>query len=496
MGTTARLVRSIGASIDAVVVPYFADRRAGPGVGALDRFDVDLRVAVRGTPAFRGEASDPPIVIPPTAGRRPTIVIVGLGPRESVGAAQIRHAAQRAADLVRGHRRVVVTLAQVGDDRRAAVRAAAEGFLLGCYSPSTRSTRASHESAPESVDLLVDPGDERRAHLTTALKRGQVTADQANWARELVDTPAGHLTPARLAERIRTAARGSGVRCQVWSASTIEERGFGALLAVGRGSRQRPQVVELTYGRSAGRGLGLVGKGVTFDSGGLNLKRDASEIAWMKSDMAGAIACAGAVIGAGRLGLATPVRAILPLVENMPGGDAVRPGDVVTHPNGATTEITDTDCEGRLILADALAFLAATPVSGIIDVATLTDAAGFGPALWAGAASDDALMAETLAAADEAGEPGWRMPLVADYADLLRSPVADQVNAAGGTPDTSVLAATYLRAFAGEVPWVHIDNGSTAYLERPWAAWPVGATGSPLRALVRLLENRATRSAV
>ena len=495
MGTTAGLVGSIGASIDAVVVPYFADRRAGPGVGALDQFDVDVRIAVRGTPAFRGEASDPPVVIPPTSGRRPTIVVVGLGSSESAGTVQIRHAAQRAAGLLRGHRRVVLTLAQVGDDRSAAVRAAAEGFLLGCYSPSTRPTRSSHESPPESVGLLVDSGDVRRVQLRTALERGQVTAEQANWARDLVDTPAGHLTPARLADRIRAAARGSGVRCTVWSASRIEDRGFGALLAVGRGSRQRPQVVELTYGRSAARGLGLVGKGVTFDSGGLNLKRDAGEIAWMKSDMAGAIACAGAVIGAGRLGLDTPVRAILPLVENMPGGDAVRPGDVVTHPDGTTTEITDTDCEGRLILADALAFLAATAVTGIIDVATLTDAAGFGPALWAGAASDDELMAQTLAAADESGEPGWRMPLVADYAELLRSPVADQANAAGGVPDSSVLAATYLRPFVGAVPWVHIDNGSTAYLERPWATWPVGATGSPLRALLRLLENRAVRTA-
>jgi leucyl aminopeptidase len=497
-----RAVGSIPRSVDVVVVGWYADRPGGPGVDEVRGAGIELDLAVAATPAFRGELDDAPLVRPPATAGQPTCVIVGLGPQGSAGPARVRDAAQRAANACRGRDRVCLALGRDATSPTLAAAAAAEGFLLGCYAAPRRSRRPDPAGPwPSSVTVLVAPKEARRATVTRELAHATAAAGQANWVRALVDTPAGDLSPAHLAEEITAAVAGSGARCRVWSAATIRKRGFGALLAVGRASRQPPQVVELslglttreltTRGPTTRAALGLVGKGVTFDSGGLNLKRDPDEIVWMKSDMAGAAACAGAVIAAARLGLTTPVRAVLPLVENLPGGDAVRPGDVVTHPDGSTTEITDTDSEGRLILADALAHLASTSVSGIIDVATLTDAAGFGPALWAAASSDDDLCAEVLAAGERAGEPGWRIPLVADYAHLLHSPVADSVNAAAGTPDTTVLAATYLRQFVADVPWVHIDNGSTAYLERPWAGWSSGATGSPVRTLLQLLRHRA-----
>jgi leucyl aminopeptidase len=308
--------------------------------------------------------------------------------------------------------------------------------------------------------------------------------------RTLTDMPAGHLTPSMLADEILRDAAAAGYTAHVWSATELREHGFGGVLAVAKGSAEEPRVVELRHGDQTAP-LGLVGKGITFDSGGINLKTPLGHISWMKNDMASAAAVAGAVSTVARLGLDVGVRAILPLTENMPSGSATRPGDVICHPDGRTTEVTDTDCEGRLVLADGIAHLAAAGVSGIIDVGTLTDAAGYGPALYAVAATDDGLAAEVLAAGAAGGEHGWRMPLVPAYVELMRSPVADLINGPLDIPDSSVLAATYLREFAGAVPWAHLDVGSTAWLEHAWDGFPVGPTATPMRTLVRLLEARA-----
>jgi leucyl aminopeptidase len=248
--------------------------------------------------------------------------------------------------------------------------------------------------------------------------------------------------------------------------------------------------VELRYGDQT-RPLGLVGKGLTFDAGGINLKRFGSEIHHMKCDMASAAAVAGAVSAAARLKLDVGVRALLPLTENMPGGSATRPGDVIRHPNGLTTEVADTDCEGRLVLADGIAYLVSEGVNAVIDVGTLTDAAGYGPSLMAIASTDDYLVDEVIAAGARGGEDGARLPLVPAYVEFLRSPVADLVNGTIHVPDSSVLAATYLRQFAGSTPWAHLDIGSTAWLTDDWGGFRKGPTGVPLRTLVRLLESRA-----
>lgn len=211
----------------------------------------------------------------------------------------------------------------------------------------------------------------------------------------------------------------------------------------------------------------------------------------MRSDMAGGAAVAAAVIAAARLGLPVPAVAVVPLAENMPGGGALRPGDVLTHRGGRTSEVVDTDCEGRLVIADALGYLAEREPAAMLDVATLTDAAGLGPALWAALGTDQALVAEMLAAGEAAGEPGWPLPLPAAYRDLLASPAADLRNTPAQGPDSTVMAAMFLREFAGSTPWVHIDNGSTAWLEYDTGLWPEGATGSPARALLRFLEGRS-----
>ena len=482
-------------SAEVYVLPVFDDRRPGPGADAVS--GVDVAAALAASPGFRGGVDEAPLVVVSASKNVPTVVLVGLGSRKSVGAREVRVAALRAGAVIRGRRRVATTLGQVGDDRAESVRAVAEGFLLGAYvTPRPGSApRPSYESAPTALTCIVSPDDRKRPDVRAALEAGQVTGERADWVRTLTELPSSHLTPSLLADAIAADAAEAGYEMRVWNADELAEHGFGGLLSVSRGSVEPPRLVELRYGDQS-HPLGLVGKGLTFDAGGINLKKFGSEIHYMKCDMASAAAVAGAVSVAARLGLAVGIRALLPLTENMPSGSATRPGDVITHPNGTTTEVSDTDCEGRLVLADGIAYLVGEGVNGVIDVGTLTDAAGYGPALMAVASTDDDLAAEVLAAGAAGGEDGARLPLVPSYVELMRSPVADLVNGTIHIPDSSVLAATYLRQFAGSTPWAHLDIGSTAWLTDDWGGFPKGPTGVPLRTLVRLLEARADQAAV
>lgn len=479
-----------GGGAPLLVLPFLADPDgvvAGAGGADLSTaWGVDLQALARAVPSFTADpGSCLPLPVPAPGGSR-VVLAVGLGPAASVTDARIRDAAQVAAVHADGYPELATTLPQVGADLPAAVRAVAEGLLLGCYR-----YRPGRAAPPASAALLVPPGQARRAPLLRALEFGRTAGEAACWVRRLVETPAGALTPGDLAEQVVAHARAAGVSTRVWGPRALAARGFGAVLGVGAGSRNPPRVVELRCGEGpAGAAWGLAGKGITFDSGGLNLKQDAHEISWMKSDMAAAAAVAAAVTSAAALGAAAPTVALLPLAENMPGGGALRPGDVVTHPDGRTTEVTDTDCEGRLVLADALAYLAKSRPAALLDVGTLTDGGGVGDALWGCWATGRELAAQLLAAGEAAGEPGWELPLRPEYARLLDSDVADAVNSASDVPDSGQLAATYLRPFAAGVPWVHVDNGSSAYLEQARSPWPKGATGSPTRALLELLLRR------
>jgi leucyl aminopeptidase len=323
------------------------------------------------------------------------------------------------------------------------------------------------------------------------LRRGELVATLTNWVRDMVNASPSDCTPDHMAGQAGDMARAHGLACSVLRVPELAAGGFGGILGVGQGSRNEPRLVELSY-RGAGDGpvIGLTGKGITFDSGGLSLKRTA-EIEWMKSDMAGAATIMAVLRGAAELGLPVNIDAALPFAENMPGGAAQRPGDVLTHRGGKTSEVRDTDAEGRLIVADALAYLAERTPAVLVDVATLTDAAGLGESLWAVLGTDERLIGGLLAAGREAGDPGWHLPLPVSYRRHLASAVADIRNTPSAGADTTVMAAMYLREFSGGLPWMHIDNGSTAYLERPGEGWPEGATGSPVRALLRWVEDRA-----
>ncbi|HTN97937.1 MAG TPA: M17 family peptidase N-terminal domain-containing protein [Nordella sp.] len=475
--TQARLSddRTIAGRADLLIIPAFA----GPSGAALAStwpFE-DERIArlLQRDKAFAGEAGQISALL--VSDGLPALLAVGLGQRGKLDADTLRRGAMAAALASSGRGACVFTLDGLGVDPGDTIRAVTEGFLLGRYDY----TRAEDT---DSFTVLARTPDER------AFSIGRIAAMRANWVRRLVETPASALPPRVFAEILVAQAEKLGIAAEIWEGDGLAQRGFGALQAVGGGSRNAPLAVRLEHGRGVRR-LGLAGKGMTFDSGGINLKRKLTEIAWMKADMAAAAAVAGAIFAGVELGADPDILAILPIAENMPSGTAVRPGDVVTHPDGRRTEITDTDCEGRLILADAIAFLAKHEVDAIIDVGTLTDGGGVGTALWGCWTNDERLAKIMTEAGMRAGEPGWHLPLKSDYARLLASKVADIANSPLDVPDSGQLAATYLQSFAGTKPWLHIDNGSCAYLEQASPPWPMGATGAPLRALLQFLLDRA-----
>jgi leucyl aminopeptidase len=309
-----------------------------------------------------------------------------------------------------------------------------------------------------------------------------------------VNTPALDATPAFLAEQARTMAGERGLTCKIWTKGDLQKGGFGGILGVGAGSVNEPRLIELTYkGGGAAAPIGLTGKGVTFDSGGLSIK-PAEGMEWMKADMGGAAAALATMRALAELGPAANVVAAIPSAENLPGSTAIRPGDVLRHRGGKTSEVLNTDAEGRLILADALAYLSEKQPRLIIDSATLTGAAmvALGLDIWAVMGSDRGLIQDLLAAGQAEGEPGWELPLWTDYRRHIESSVADVKNVGirwGG----AITAGLFLREFVGDIPWAHLDVAGTAFVEQGTDYWPRGATGSPTRTILRFIEQQAER---
>jgi len=344
--------------------------------------------------------------------------------------------------------------------------------------------------------MLVGAGE---SHLA-AVAQARTIADAVGLARDLVNMPSARKTPAWLAEQAALAAAASGLSVRIWEPDELAAEGFGGLLAVGSGSARPPRLIELGYQPAAWtRHVVLAGKGITFDSGGLSLKPNEG-MKSMKTDMAGGAAVIAAMSALARLGAAVRVTGLVAAAENMPSGSALRPGDVITHYGGRTTEVLNTDAEGRLVLADALAYADSVLAPDVtVDVATLTGAArvALGGAMGALYATDDGLAEALLAAAAGSGEPLWRMPLVDDYTDALESPVADLANIphASGPHAGSIEAALFLREFTGKRPWAHLDIAGASRSSAEEGDRAKGATGYGTRLLLRWLTEPAGTSA-
>jgi leucyl aminopeptidase len=360
-----------------------------------------------------------------------------------------------------------------------------EGSLLAGY--RYQGFKSGSDATGIEVLRVCEYDRSRLGALEAGVERGRVLAEATNFARDLVNAPANHMTPTLLAQAALAMSAETGLECTVLERADMERLGMGCLLGVAQGSCQPPKLVVLRY-RGAGDGplLALAGKGITFDSGGVSLK-SAEGMQNMKDDMAGAAAVLGAMGAIARLRPALDVLAVVPATENLPSGSALKPGDVVRAMNGKTVEVISTDAEGRLILADAVAYAAEQGADFIVDVATLTGACGvaLGP-FYSGVVSSDGQLASWIQqAADQSGERFWRLPADDDYRELYRSEVADLKNT-GGRQGGAIVGGMFVGEFAGGVPWAHLDIAPTCLVDKVGPYQPKGATGVAVRTLAEL----------
>jgi leucyl aminopeptidase len=433
---------------------------------------------------FKAEAGST-VVVP--EGEDRTLVVVGLGPRDEVSDATLRRAGAAVAGAASRHRVVTTSLlADAGVESAPGAQALAEGLVLGTY----RFGAYKSDDEPNQIEEVVVAGD---GEVAAALARGDRVARAVADARDLVSEPGGTLTPPVLAERAEALAGDAGLRTEVLDKAGIEAAGLGGLLGVNRGSAQEPRFIRLEHApEGATAHVVLVGKGITFDAGGLSIKT-AEGMEGMKGDMGGGAAVIAALSAVPDLVPGVRVTGLVPATDNMLGPDATRPGDVLRIADGQTVEVLNTDAEGRLILADALALARREEPDAIVDLATLTGACmvALGFRIAGLMSNDDALAARVEEAAGRAGERVWRLPLPPDYRKQLESPVADMKNI-GSRYGGAITAGLFLQSFVGEgVPWAHLDIAGPAWLDEADGENPKGPTGFGVRTLIELLGSYA-----
>ncbi|MEU5423720.1 leucyl aminopeptidase [Streptomyces sp. NPDC001407] len=470
-----------------------------PGAEAVDKaFDGKLAAVLETLGAAGGEGETTKLPAP-SGLKAPLVLAVGLGDApakdEGFGHEALRRAAGSAARALTGVKKAGFALPVEDAEAAAAV---AEGALLGAYSfvpvdGSSKNADKSGKNAPLGEVALLGAKPRDKA-FKAAAERATALTEEINRARDLVNLPPNDLTPKVFAATAQAAGKEHGFKVEVLDEKALLKGGFGGIMGVGQGSANPPRLVRLGYTHpKAEKTLALVGKGITYDSGGISLKA-AGHNETMKCDMAGAAAVFAAVVTAARLGLRVNVTGWLALAENMPSGTATRPGDVLRMYGGKTCEVLNTDAEGRLVLGDALARASEENPDAIVDVATLTGAMvlALGNRTFGVMANDDAFRASVHEIAEEAGEQAWPMPLPAELRKAMDSPVADFANM-GERMGGGLLAGIFLKEFVGEgIPWAHLDIAGPAYHESaPFGYTPKGGTGSAIRTLVRLAEHTA-----
>jgi leucyl aminopeptidase len=433
---------------------------------------------------FKGKLGDVSIV--PTLGRIPaeTVAVAGLVDDNLPETTRLRRAAGNIARRLGEHTTAASVLHAGGSND--ALEAAMEGFLLGSY----RFTEYKSDPKPSKLERVLFLGGIEE----DSVERARARASATILARDLTNEPASVLTPRELADRSKQVADSTGLECTVLEERELAERGFGGLIEVGKGSDQPPCLIQLRYVPANASGkVTLVGKGVTFDSGGLSLKTSQG-METMKTDMAGGAAAIGAMSALSGVGAGVEVMAFIPSVENMPGGNAIRPGDVIRHYGNKTSEVLNTDAEGRLVLADALGLASEQDPDAIVDAATLTGSmmVALGKTTTGFFATDDRIAQEIEEAAEAAGERIWRMPLYDDFRPGLDSEVADIKNT-GSRWGGSIYGAIFLREFVGkDIPWAHLDIAGPARAESDHDEVIKGGSGVAARTMLAWVERRGS----
>ena len=480
-GPAVTLVATAPPDAEVIGVPVFA----GLEVTAAGDAVLDVgHLRARGYEAKVGEV----VTLPGADGA--TVIAVGVGPRRDVDAEVIRRASGVLARAAAKRSAVVSHLLEAlpdDADKARAAQAATEGSLLATY----RFTRFKSEPTPVALAeiTIVGKGGKRA---TAAAERGAAVAEAVALARDLVNTPPGDLSPAALAKAATDVADRVGLLAEVIDEKQARKLGLGGIVGVGQGSDNPPRLVKLTYepAKPARHTLALVGKGITFDSGGLSIK-PADGMMSMKNDMGGAAAVLAAMSVLPAVAPSTRVIGYLCAAENMPSGKAIRPGDVLRISNGTTVEVLNTDAEGRLVLADGLAMAVRDGADAIVDLATLTGACvvALGDKVAGQMGNHDGFGEQVRDAAARAGEAVWHLPLPGEYRKLLDSDVADLKNVTGGRNAGALTAGLFLQEFVDGTPWVHLDIAGTVSTSEDNGYVTKGATGFAVRTLVELVSS-------
>ncbi|HET6965871.1 MAG TPA: leucyl aminopeptidase [Acidimicrobiales bacterium] len=471
---------AVPAGVPVLGVPVFSDLTIPAGAGA------EVDAAYLRQRRFDGKPGQAQALL---ADDGTTVVAIGVGEKGSVGPDDLRRAA---AALARGagqadHVATTLVAALNGaDPERSAVgaRAVVEGLGLGSYRYAGAPKRKLENGRVERFTVVGAREED--------VRQAQAAVEATLQARDWVNRPPRDLTPRELARLAERAGRAAGLRVEVWDEQRIARERLGGLMGVSSGAAEPPRLIRLEH-RAARRApsIHLVGKGITFDSGGLSLKPPASMMT-MKCDMGGAAAVINATLAAARLRVPVNVVCWVAATENMPSGTAIHPGDVLTARNGKTVEVLNTDAEGRLVLADALSLAVEAGADAIIDAATLTGAqrVALGDGVAAVMGTDADLVRRVIEAGQAAGEPFWELPLHAPYRKNLDSEVADIKNIGGGPAAGSIMAGLFLKEFVGDRPWAHLDIAAPAFLESGDDGWlSKGATGWGTRTLLELVRT-------
>ncbi|MEV0948336.1 leucyl aminopeptidase [Rhodococcus sp. NPDC049939] len=497
LGPQLVLAGSVGKKVDVLVIGLTSSSD-GPEI-ALDSGVVDEAVLSNLldtliTVGATGKAEETTRIPSPPTLPVGSVLAVGLGSASKLDAEQIRRSAGAAAASLGGVDTAATTLSTLD------LGAAAEGFSLGAYRftefKSAKSAPGPDAQPVSRVELLVQAPRTKEAKATLA--RSAAIAEAVSTAREFVNTPPSHLFPAEFANRAKALGTDAGLKVEVLDEKALEKNGYGGILGVGKGSSRPPRLVRLSYAakkRKTPR-VALVGKGITFDTGGISIK-PAAGMENMTSDMGGAAAVIATVVLAAKLGLPVDVTATVPMAENMPSATAQRPGDVLTQYGGTTVEVINTDAEGRLILADAIVRACEDDPNYLIDAATLTGAqvVALGNRT-PGVMGTDEFRDRVAAISQEIGENAWAMPMPAELRPDLDSKVADLANVTNHRSGGMLSAALFLKEFVpDEVHWAHIDVAGPAYnSSAPWGYTGKGGTGVPVRTMISVIEDIAANS--
>lgn len=482
---------------DAIVVNLFEGVTSpGGGTGAVDRALDGAVSKLIASGDIRGKRGEFTVIH--TFGRLPAarVVVAGLGKPEGFDIDRVRDLSANLARYLRRQRlRNVATIAHgagiAGLDPEACAAAIAEGTVLGLYR-FLRHKKADEDSTDLESLTIVERDTAKVDAMQRAVERGRILAEAANICRDMANEPGNYMTPTDMANKAEELARDAGIECEVYGPDWIREKGMGAFLGVAVGSVQEPRFIVLRYkGAGDEKPLALIGKGITFDTGGISIK-PAENMGEMKGDMTGGAAVIAAMWALGKLGPRVNVIGVVPATENMPSGSATKPGDVLRSMLGKTIEVVNTDAEGRLVLADGIAYAREQGAAALVDVATLTGAISttLGNVAMGAFTNDGPLLERVKRAAAAAGERIWELPMFEEYREQINSDVADIKNS-GGRLAGSITAAFFLKEFAEDVPWVHLDIAGVDNYDRERGVYVKGSSGIPVRTLIHLALQSA-----